>query len=209
MSDKDMLDVTLSEIRGPFDSLWANICGPNGREVFEELKRFNRREPCWVKRQPKPAKPKKVLSVLLERGEPIILPAIGRFIVMEKFRPGETVDGIRVSHLNDNFKRYLLPKVEGDRAAEALVVNNLRKDSRDSVIIPALGGAEKVEVSLGQYWEFLKTADQNLGYAAYIRDIDGTLWAVHAFWHDDGLHVGADSLDDSGGWGASTHFLSR
>lgn len=147
---------------------------------------------------------------LLERLSTTIVSAVLQFTAGEKFRPGETVDGIRVDWLSDNFKKHLLPKTEsGEVAAEELVVNKLLKGSRDPAIITALGGEEKVEVSLGQFWEFLKTADRKLWYVAYVRDTDGVLWAVGADWDGDGLDVEAYSLDGPSEWNADGRFLSR
>ncbi len=139
----------------------------------------------------------------------IALPVVAQFVAAEKFRPGETIDGIKVGWLGDNFKEHLLPKTESAVVAEELVLNKLLKNSRDPAIITALGGEEKVEVGLGQFWEFLKTADQNLWYVAYIRDTEDVLWAVRASWDGGGLSVGAGSLVNPRGWRTDRRFLSR
>lgn len=153
----------------------------------------------------------KVVEKLLERlSVAIALPAVKQFAAAEKFRPGKTIDGIKVGWLGDNFKEHLLPKIESDEvAAEELAVNKLLKNSRDPAIITALGGEETVEVSLGQFWEFLKTADQKFWYVAYIRDTENVLWAVSADWVGGGLNVVASSLGSPGGWIAGSRFLSR
>ena len=53
MAQKGMLGtLPLSKILGPVSSLVEAIASERGEEVLEELKRFNRREPCWG---PKPA----------------------------------------------------------------------------------------------------------------------------------------------------------
>ncbi len=152
-----------------------------------------------------------VAKKLLERlSGAVNIPAVKQFIATEKFRPGKTIDGIKISWLGDNFKEHFLPKVEKDEvAAEELVVNKLLQNSRDPAIITALGGEEKVEIRLGQFWEFLKTADQKFWYVAYIRDTEDVLWAVSAYWDSDGLSVEAFSFDDPGDWGADDRFLSR
>jgi len=152
----------------------------------------------------------KAVRKLLERLSAVALPAVAQFVATEKFRPGKTTDGIKVGRLGASFKEHLLPKVESDEvAAEELAVNKLLKGSRDSAIITALGGEEKIEINLGQFWEFLKTADQNFWYVAYIRDTEGVLWAVGAHWFGGGLLVEASSLDDPFGWFADRRFLSR
>ena len=94
-------------------------------------------------------------------------------------------------------------------AAEELKVSKLLKGSRDPAIITEFGGEEKVEITFGQYWEFLKTADQNSWYVAYIRDVNGVLWAVCGRWHGGGWRFEAGPLDSPGGWGAGGRFLSR
>ena len=92
------------------------------------------------------------LPKLLEFVKTISLPAVGKFVATEKFRPGKTIDDIKVGWLGDNFKKHLLPKVENKEVvAEELAMNKLLKNSRDPAIITALGGEEKVEIGLGQF----------------------------------------------------------
>jgi len=151
-----------------------------------------------------------VVQKLLEFFATVHVAGVASFVAAEKFLPGKTVDGIKVGWLGDNFKERFLPKVEKNGvAAEELAVNKLLKNSRDPAIITELGGEEKVEISLGQFWEFLKTADQSLWYVAYIRDTGGVLWAVDAYWYDDGLYVEASSIDSPDDWCADDRFLSR
>lgn len=146
---------------------------------------------------------------LLEMVMTVKMAGVTSFVAAEKFRLGKTIDGIKVGYLGDNFKYHFSTKVESEVMAEELAVNKLLKNSRDPAIITALGGEEKVEVSLGQFWVFLKTADQDSWYVAYIRDTDNVLWAVNARWGSDGLRVEAYSLDDPLGWDAGRRFLSR
>jgi len=151
-----------------------------------------------------------VVQKLFEFVTTIHVAGVASFVAAKKFRPGKTIDGIKVGWLGDNFKEHFLPKVEKNSiAAEELIVNKLLKNSRDPVIITALGGEEKVEISLGQFWNFLKTADQQFWYVVYIRDTDDVLWAVLAYWSGGGLYVGARSLDSPRGWCAGYRFLSR
>lgn len=147
---------------------------------------------------------------LLERLLAIQIPAIQEFVANTKFRVGETVDGIKVGWLGDNFKQNLLSKKEGAVAGEELAQNKLLKNSKDPAIITALGGEEMVEITLGQFWEHLKTADRTLVHVGYIRDdVDNVLWAVGASWRDDELYVEASSLGHPDGWRAGIRFLSR
>ena len=160
---------------------------------------------CEAVKNRRPGDPKQ----LLERLPAFGIPAIPQFVVADKLRIGETVDGIKVGWLGENLKKHFLSKREESVAAEQLATNKLLEGSKDPAIITALGGEEKVEVSFGQFWEFLKTADQNLWYVAYIRDTDGVLWAVGARWSSGGLRVEAFSLGSPNGWGAGFRFLSR
>ncbi|MFA6407952.1 MAG: hypothetical protein WCW36_00530 [Candidatus Paceibacterota bacterium] len=146
---------------------------------------------------------------LLERVSTIVIPAIPQFVVADKLRIGETVDGIKICWLGNNIKEHFLSKVEVGVATEELVTNNLLQRSKDPAIITSLGGEEKVEVSCGQFWEYLKTADQNFWYVAYIRDTDGVLWAVGGRWGGGGWHFNANPLDDPSRWSDGLQFLSR
>lgn len=135
--------------------------------------------------------------------------AIPEFVVAEKYREGETVDGIRVAWLGQNFKANFLKKIE--RAVPALEMreHELVERSRDPAIIVELGGEEQVETFLAHFWEFLKTADKKLWHVRYIRDVNGVLWAVCGDWSGDGLYVGASPLDYPNGWRVGRRFLSR
>lgn len=154
-------------------------------------------------------RPAIAVTKLLEFVKTVSLPAVGTFVAAEKFRPGETIDGINVGWLGDNFKANFLGKTEDQMPALKIREHKLLKGSRDPAIITELGGEEKVEISLGQFWEFLKTADQSLWYVVYIRNDDNVLWAVHAHWLGGGLSVGANSLDDPNDWDTDNRFLSR
>lgn len=146
---------------------------------------------------------------LLKFIRPVSLPAIGRFVAAEKFREGETVDGIRVAWLGSNFKTNFLKKKEGAVPALEMREHELTTRSRDPAIITELGGEENIETTLGQFWEFLKTADRTLVHVRHIRDENGVLWAVGGLWHDDGLGVAAFSLFNPTDWSAGLRFLSR
>ncbi len=46
----------VSAVRGPVDALYDNLASANGQRVLEELKKFNKQQPCWLP-QEKAAKP--------------------------------------------------------------------------------------------------------------------------------------------------------
>lgn len=148
---------------------------------------------------------KKLLTFL----RTVSFPAADNFVAAEKFREGETVDGIRVAWLGDNFKTFFLKKVEKSISALEMREYKLDTESHDPAIITELGGEERVESFLAHFWEFLKTADQTLWHVRYIRGVNGVLWAVSACWRSDGLFVGAYSLSYPRDWNAGPRFLSR
>ena len=135
--------------------------------------------------------------------------AIENFVAAEKFREGETVDGIKVGWLGDNFKTFFLKKVEKSIPALTMREHELVTRSRDPAIITELGGEERVETFLAHFWASLKTADRELWHVRYIRDVNGVLWAVRAGWFSGGLSTGADLLDRPNEWGVGYRFLSR
>jgi hypothetical protein len=47
-----MLSEALRAVRGPLDQLIANLGGEHGEEWLAELKKFLRKEPCWLRKQP-------------------------------------------------------------------------------------------------------------------------------------------------------------
>lgn len=146
---------------------------------------------------------------LLKFVHSISLPAISKFVAAEKFREDETVDGIKVGWLGSNFKTNFLKKVEKSVPALEMREHELVVRSRDPAIITELGGEENVETTLGQFWEFLKTADQALVHVRHIRDVNGVLWAVHGYWNVDGLYVEANPLGNPLVWDSGRRFLSR
>ena len=150
-----------------------------------------------------------IVKKLLEFVRTVSLAAVDKFVAAEKFRLGKTIDGIKVGWLGDNFKAGFLSKIEEQTPALEIREHELLKNSRDPAIITELGGEEKVEITLGQFWEFLKTADRRFWYVAYIRDTKDVLWAVRAHWYGGGLSVEAGSVDDPCGWFAGDRVLSR
>ena len=143
---------------------------------------------------------KKVLADLLElEGDPIRLPAVDRFVARDKFvvdRNGE----LPISYLGHNFKANFLGKTEEKVKKATLKRRKLLKSSLDAPILDALGGEKKAEVALAHAFEFLKTADRDRWYIFYVRDANGNLWAVRAYWDDRGWDVSAYSVSCPDGW---------
>jgi len=151
----------------------------------------------------------KAVKKLLKFLRTISFPAIPKFVAAEKFREGETVDGIKVAQLGDNFKANFLTKVEESVPALEMREHELIARSRDPAIITELGGEGQVETFLAHFWEFLKTADQAHWHVRYVRDTHGVLWAVYGYWLVDGWDFVAFPLGDPFRWFAGCRVLSR
>lgn len=132
------------------------------------------------------------------------LPGISTFVVAEKLRPGEIIDGIKVGWFDEHIKTHLLGQIEEPRPALEIHEHELLKGSRGLDIIVELGGEEKVEISFGQFWEFLKTADQSLWHIAHIKYFG----PVRADWDDAGLCFAALPVDYRYAYRANRRFLS-
>lgn len=157
---------------------------------------------------------------LLKRVSTIELPAVKDFIAADHFVVDTSEKAkVKISYLGDNFRKYFLPKKEtGEVAAEELTVNELLEDAYDPAIVTDLGGEEKVEISLGQFFamfakqpngesgQLLTNGRANIGY---IRGDDGVLWAVGGRWGGDGWSFGARPLDGPSRWHAGRQVLSR
>lgn len=153
---------------------------------------------------------------LFEPIGPHNLPAIPKFVTAEKFRPGETIDGIKIAWLGDNFKKQYLPLTEDPIGATEILESNLLRAANELPqspeepgIIAELGGTKVAVSRMGQFWEILKTADQSLWYAIFAYDIENVLGVVNADWYSDGLCVNAYPLGDRYDFGAGSRFLSR
>jgi hypothetical protein len=158
----------------------------------------------------KPATPK-----LLELVSTVPTVAAQKFKASDFFTVG-TKNGVRIGYVSDNFKARFGKKVEEDVPAGNVNAHNLLQASLDPPIITELG--DKHETSLSEVSQ-LMTAQGNgengtlltNGYANifYVRDTEGTLWAVHVSWHSDGWNVYADSVENPGEWNAGIQVLSR
>ena len=158
-----------------------------------------------------PAQPQKLLELL----STVQLPAIGEFKAEEKF----VVDTgrkakVKIASMGSNFEKHFGHKVEPPVAEAEVKLNKLLEASLDRPIIDEAGGEEKVEISLGQFYEVLwykQMKSDRTWVITYIRDDQGTLWAVRAHWvsHDGGWSVGAFSVEDPNGWFAGDPVVSR
>ena len=160
----------------------------------------------------------KVATPILRPLTTVSVSAVPEFRAADKFRVGETVDGVKVSrYMGDNFKEHFLLKVEENVNAVEIRVHELLRNSRDLGIRAEIG-EEREETTLAHLWELLKL--QGNGQQGvlltdrrtnifYVRDVKGILWAVGADWGGDGWRLDAHSVEDPYEWGAGRHVCSR
>jgi len=145
-------------------------------------------------------------KILLPLGE-VSVHAMDEFITAEKLVVGCGGE-VPISYLGRNIKIHFLGKTEKNVPAVTLRKQELMKWSLDAQIRQELG-VDKEEILLGQFWQYLKTADRAKWHVAYIKDCEGTLWAVSACWYGGGWRVGADSVEDQSGWRVGRMVVSR
>ncbi len=186
MSEGMLGKLSLREKRGPMDTLEDLLAGADGPRVLEELKRFNRKEPCWTEREMK-----QVVSALLAlskarirlSGTKITFKAGEKFIKAN----GE----VSFYDFGSNFQSWFWPKEEKALGPTSLRSHKLLRNAKDSEIIRELGGEEKVETTLVELYGMLKRQARGQkgvlftnGWANifYIRDVSGILREVCVFW---------------------------
>ena len=161
----------------------------------------------------KPAKPN-----LLQLVTTASVAAIESFKSAESFKVDTKKTATRIWYLGDNFTKHFGRKEEGASEAVEIKVHKLTESSLDAPIITEL--ADKCEITLGQFFALLSKQGKGEagplltnGWAniAYIRDDDGILWAVDAYWDADngGWSVEAYSVGSPNRWSAVSLVLSR
>lgn len=208
-----MLSKALREfLTGPLGQLIVNMGGKDGAIVEEELKKFNRREPCWVTTTVA-QEPKSTSSILDFVSTVVVLATTGKFVAKDNFVINTEDDApVKISYLGDNFKDWFLSgdgKIEDSINEQTLRYAKLRKSSFDLRIITELGGEEKSETTLTEMFCLMKKQRNgesgtllNNGYANifYIKDSADVLRPVRVCWDDGGWRVDAFSLEDPNGW---------
>jgi len=144
--------------------------------------------------------------------------AVDEFVAKKKFVKGETVDGVSIAWLGDNFKADFLGKIEKNVEAVELKIYKLLAAARDLTkegepgIIPALNGRH--EIMLAHFFQLLAHKQRTKDFTwiiAYICDENGVLGAVGAGWcaSIDGWGVCAGSVEDPDRWRAVARVVSR
>ena len=161
-----------------------------------------------------------VKSGLLEVVTTISLPPTPKFVAIDNFKVNTARRApVKISYLSDNFTtRFLAGEGKTEEPADAveLTVRKLLKNSLDKPITDELG--DKTETTLAQFYEALRLqrggkrgALLNDGWWSifYIRDAEGTLWAVFARWYDVGGDLYAYSVTDPYSWPQDSQVVSR
>jgi hypothetical protein len=130
----------------------------------------------------------------LEFVQTVSFPEVPEFVSEDKFREGETVDGVKIKSVGKNFKANFLKKVEKNIPALDLREHRVLVKSRDAEVIAKLGGEQQVTTYLAHLWESLKSADHRQWLLRYICDEQGALWRISGYWRE-GLDVEASPLD--------------
>lgn len=207
--ETNMLFTALREFTtGLLNQLLVNLSGQDGQVWLEELKRFLRKEPCWVGGAQAPAaKPDKLLQFVTS----LTAPATKKFVATNYFKEGKTVNGVPIAWLSNNFKMCFLPKEEVDIPETVIRVHKLTTRSRDLGIRAEIGEANE-EIMLAQFWAVIESLED--GWVGkwlfgYVVGVDGNTWAVSAYRGSGGWNLNALSVEDPGPWGAGSHVLSR
>ncbi len=208
-----MLRKALSKIKGPFNQLFANLCGNDGEIWFKELTKFLRKEPCWAK-ETVSAKisPAKVRPNVLGEIENITnIPSSAKsFVVKENFTVNTEDDAeVKISYVD--LEEDLLEMTESPLAATTIGYRRLLKDSADKGILRVLGGKKKSATTLREIHYLMKSGalDKSKVYIFYVFNRKRNLRAVGVDWGGRGWRVDAFSVEGPFGWVAGSVVASR
>lgn len=144
--------------------------------------------------------------------------AAGRFVVGDNFVEGKTTNGVRIAWLGDYFKKYLLPKVEGEVEKQKLIIWKLSYPATDLPqedepgVIQELHGRHRT--MLAHYSQLLahKQRMKDFGWLiGYTDDINGCMLAVRSYWRaeNDGWGVEAGPIGFPHRWDTDRQIVSR
>lgn len=197
---------TSSEALGVICDLLGKLLSGEGGEYLSQLKKFLRKEQCWVA-----GEIKKILKFV---GNVTIPATTKNFVAREKFVVNTSDEAeVKISYLGNNFKEWLLNKFEEPQAGIKLRYYRLLEASVDDPIIAELGGQDQAETTLtamfslmkkqghGQKGKLLTDGKANIFY----------IWgyAVSVGWDGGGWGVGANSVEGPSRWGAGGRVFSR
>ncbi len=172
-----------------------------------------------VPQTPETAKPAPQ-PLLIPVGTVVVAATTTPFVVRDRFVQNMKLDApLKISYLGGNFKEWFLGKTEKPFAGSTLRYAKLSRNSTDASIIAALGGEEKAETTLSEFFSLLeKQPDGKSGplltnnswvNILYIKDVNDVLRAVFADWNGDGWFVGADAVTGPYPWDDERQIFSR
>ncbi len=158
--------------------------------------------------------PKEVQQPLLTKRAAVRVEGAKRFVADET-----SLKEANVGWTGVNFDQFFLGKVEENVEDTILAIHCLEKRSLDAPIRKELG-QNREEIALTHFFDLLKKQSKGqkehllvngCANIAYIRDKNGTLWAVRARWDSDRRcwDVRAPSVEDPRGWDDGRLVLSR
>ena len=125
------------------------------------------------------------------------------FVARDKFAKTNAV--VKISHLDGDFEKWFLGKIEAPFAGSTLRYGKLSRNSIDGSIIKELGGEEKAETLLAEMFSLMEKqpngesgvlCTDGRSHIFYIKDVDGVLRAVNINWPNFGWYVFADPVPD-------------
>lgn len=193
---------------GPLNQLIVNLSGQNGHQWEGELKKFLRKEPCWVSHNDAQVLAVKPNTNLLELVSTVVVPAsTERFIAEERFvcDTGRKTK-VKIRYITYKFTHWFLLG-EGlneciSTGERTLRCYKLRESSVDVPIITELGGEKKAETTLSDLFAFIERQgrgepgmllNNKRANIFYIRDHSGLLRSVRVRWCDGGWRIDAVS----------------
>ena len=137
------------------------------------------------------------------------VPAVKQFVASDYFKHGEVVDGV-MCYLLDNFQKQFGQRVDENVDECDIRIHKLLRNSRDLGIRAEIT-EEREETKLAHLWHLLTLQPNGENGTLLtngsanifrIRDTEGTLWVVDAFWRSGrrGWRLGASSVGSLREW---------
>lgn len=161
-----------------------------------------------IRHRPKSTEPVQPPKPLLKRLLTVKLAGYDKFVVQEKMKEDtSSLAELPIGNMSSRFREQYLELVETDVPEMIVAVDRLQRRSLDAPIRIDLG--DKHELSIGQFFNFLKTADRSKWYFCYSVGKDGWVKVVDAFWNHHGWHFSASSITSPDSWERAIRVVSR
>ena len=222
MAKKDVSAVVSGA--GFVSSFWANLDkevrkrGGSDEAIYEALKDDSPLIPRFAELVVEMSRPKNP-SLLIPVGTAMVTATTTLFVASDRFVVNTEKNApVKISYLGDNFMDWFLGKEEQPFGGSTLNYGRLSRSSLDGPIIAKLGGEAKAETTLTELFSLMEMQKNGEsgpllinGYANifYIRDVNGVLRAVSAYWNSDGWRVAAHSIAGPHWWGGGDQVFSR